>query len=423
MTESSVDPRLAVNGGQPVRTRVWPAWPRVDALAQRNVLDVLHSTKWAISGLSERTNSYERRFGEEFAAYIGAAFGVPCSSGTAALTIALQALGIAPGDEVIVPGLTWVACASSVCNLGAIPILVDIDPLTFCLSPDAVQVALTPRTRAIMAVHLYSSFADVDALQRIANDYGIPILEDCSQAHGAMFNGKRAGRFGRVAAFSLQQSKLLTAGEGGIAVTDDESLYYLMQQFRADGRYYRRNSPDAQWNFWELEYAGDVAGRNLCMNELCAAVVLGNLSHLDVQNDLRAHNFRILRSKVEGSALTFAETSDRCDRPTFYRLCGRIDRHAIRGRSMEEIAHALTAELRLPVEPIDRPLNDHPLYQPLQSSQISSSAHAARIDPKRFRLPVATEAAETCVGFPHQCLLGDESDLDDIARAIRRVLA
>jgi len=419
---SSISARLAIDGGKPVRTRAWPDWPRVDATMQRNVLDALHSTKWTISGLSERTISYERRFGEEFASYIGVQFGVPCSSGTAALTIALQALGIAPGDEVIVPGLTWVACASSVCYLGAIPVLVDVDPLTLCLSPEAVLAALTPYTRAIMVVHLYSSFADVAALQRIAADCEIPLLEDCSQAHGATYRGKRAGRFGAIAVFSLQQSKLLTAGEGGIAITDDERLYDRMQQFRADGRRYRRTQPDAHWNYWELEFAGDVAGRNLCMSELSAAAVLGGLAHLDAQNALRAHNFHLLRRKVERTALTFVETADCCERPTFYRLCGRVDRSAMGGRSIEQIARALMAELRLPIEPIDRPLNDHPLYRPLQSAMVVSGPNTARMDPKRFDLPVATEAAETCVGFPHQCLLGDEADLDDLATAIGRVL-
>jgi len=421
---TSVRVRLAIDGGPPVRTRVWPNWPRVDASTQRNVLDALHSTKWAISGLSERTHSYERRFGEEFAAYIGASFGVPCSSGTAALTIALQALGIAPGDEVIVPGLTWVACASSVCNLGAIPVLVDVDPLTLCLSPEAVRAALTPHTRAIMVVHLYSSFADISALQRIADDCEIPLLEDCSQAHGAVCRGTRAGRFGIIAAFSLQQSKLLTAGEGGIAITNDERLYDRMQQFRADGRRYRRVQPDVKWNWWELEYSGDVVGRNLCMNEFSAAAVLGGLAHLDAQNELRATNFRLLRRKVERTALTFVETADQCERPTFYRLCGRIDRPAMQGRPIEEIAAALAAELLLPIEPIDRPLNDHPLYRPLDSAQVAAfGPNAARLNPKRFLLPVATEAAQTCIGLPHQCLLGDESDLDDIVAAIRKVLA
>jgi len=285
-------------------------------------------------------------------------------------------------------------------------------------------MAITSRTRAIMVVHLYSSFADIDALAAISERYGVPLLEDCSQAHGAVFRAERAGTFGAIGAFSLQQSKLLTAGEGGIAVTNDETLYDRMQQFRADGRRYHRTPSEARWSFWELEYAGDVAGRNLCMNELSAAAVLSGLQHLDGQNALRAQNFHILRQKVkEIQGFRFIETADSCSIPTFYRLCGRVEMSLLRGRAIEDVATALTAELRLPIERIDRPLNDHPLYNPLKYPPVAAlGADAARFDPSRFNLPEATNNSLTCVGIPHQCLLGDESDIDDLVTAIKKVL-
>jgi L-glutamine:scyllo-inosose aminotransferase/L-glutamine:2-deoxy-scyllo-inosose/3-amino-2,3-dideoxy-scyllo-inosose aminotransferase len=217
---------------------------------------------------------------------------------------------------------------------------------------------------------------------------------------------------------------LLTAGEGGVAVTNDITLYDRMQQFRADGRRYHRTPTPERWNFWELEHAGDVAGRNLCMNELSAAVALSGLEHLDGQNALRAQNFRILREKVNTiKGFRFIETADRCAIPTFYRLCGRIEPSLLRSRSIENVATALTAELRLPIERIDRPLNHHPLYNPLKYPPIAAlGAAMARYDPSQFQLPEATNSSLTSVGFPHQCLLGDESDVDDLVEAIKKVL-
>jgi dTDP-4-amino-4,6-dideoxygalactose transaminase len=304
-----------------------------------------------------------------------------------------------------------------------VPVLVDVDT-TLCLSPPLVEAAITSRTRAIMGVHLYSSFADVDALTAISKRRGVALLEDCSQAHGATLRSQRAGSFGIIGAFSLQQSKLLTAGEGGVSVTNDVTLYDRMQQFRADGRRYRRTPPVSRWDFWELEHAGDVAGRNLCLNELSAAAALAGLEHLDEQNALRTKNFQLLREKVRTiDGFRFIETADRCTIPTFYRLCGRIQPSLLRGRAIEDVATALTAELRLPIERIDRSLNEHPLYQPLKHPAVAAlGSEAVRFDPSQFSLREAEASSRTCLGMPHQCLLGDESDIDDLVEALRKVL-
>jgi dTDP-4-amino-4,6-dideoxygalactose transaminase len=415
--------KLAIHGGEPVRTRTWPEWPRADARSQRNLLDAVHSTKWTISGASDRPRSYEQAFGQAFASYIGVAYGVPCASGTAALTIALQALDVRPGDEVIVPGLTWVACASSVCNIGAVPVLVDVDPATLCLAPAAVEAAITPRTRAVMVVHLYSSLAAVDALLDIAARHALHVIEDGSQAHGAAWNGRRIGSFGTIGAFSLQQSKLLTSGEGGIAVTDDAGLYDRLQQLRADGRRYRRGA-SRHWEFRELEFAGDVFGRNLCLSELAAAVALSGLERLDEQNRLRNENFLALRHRLATlDGVHLVETADTADQATFYRLCCRFDERVLTTCDAAALADALTMELRLPVERIDAPLNDHPLYRPLLSPQVAAvPAYAARVDPSRFALPQAQAAYRACVGLPHNALLGDDSDVADIVTALEKVL-
>ena len=418
-------PGLALAGGSPVRNRKWPKWPRADATTQRSLLDVLHSTKWTLSGQSDRSLSYERRFGTAFAAYCGAAFGVPCGSGTAALTMALQALDIGPGDEVILPGLTWVACASAVCNVGAIPILADVDAETLCLSPGSVRACVTERSRAIMLVHLYSSLAPAPAIGRIAAELGVPMIEDASQAHGARLNGRRAGSLGTIGAFSMQQSKLLAAGEGGICLTDDPALYRRLQQLRADGRIYadewgsrREDRP-----FQEIVPCGETLGRNSCMSEFHAAILLDRLELLDIENGHRRRNFEQLRELMSTRPGIELVTGGHANSSTHYRVCLRLSDDILDRLDIGLIARALAAELALAVEPINSPLNDNPLYQPLRSPLVSRLAgSSADYDPKRFDLPVARDAAKRCLTLPHWSLMGDRSDLEDVAEAIDKVL-
>lgn len=414
--------QLALLGGSGIRTFQWPGWPRASATTQRNVLDVLHSTRWTLSGPSDRQWSYEQRFAEAFAAYCGSAHCVPCANGTAALTIALQALGIGPGDEVIVPGLTWVACASAVCHVGAVPVLADVVPETLCLSPEACRAAFTPHTRAIMVVHLYSAMADMEALRTLARERGVALIEDASQAHGAVRNGRRAGKGGIIGTFSMQQTKLLTAGEGGAVVTDDADLYEAMQQLRADGRVYggtRRTDP-----FRDLVHHGRVLGRNLCLSEFHAAILADALTRLDAENDLRHRNALLLAEMLRDLPGVELLTGDgRTERPTHYKLCLRLSEEALRGAAIGTVCRALAAELRLAVEPVDRPLNDNPLYQPLLSPMLRrSGADPSVYDPRRFSLPVATGAARRCLTLPHWSLLGDHRDLEDIVAALSKVL-
>lgn len=412
--------RLALLDGTPIRYREWPKWPRANATTQRNLLDVLHSTKWTISGQSDRKVSYEQRFARAFADYCGRGFCVPCGNGTAGLTIALQALGIGPGDEVIVPGLTWVACASAVCHVGAIPILADVDPSTLCISAESARSLISRCTAAIMVVHLYSAFAPVTEIRDLASSAGVAVVEDASQAHGARTQGKRAGSFGDVSVFSMQQSKLLTSGEGGACLTDDPQAYRRMQQFRADGR--GLAGVDGYDPYREIVPYGEVLGRNLCLSEFHAAILLDALGRLDLENQHRHRNFIQLAELLSGISGVRAVTGEGLDEPTHYKVCLRFEEDLLGDICIGVLARALAEELSLPVEPIDSPLNANPLYQPLLSPHIARLANAAEAyDPQRFDLPIAEAAARCCITLPHWSLLGDRSDLQDIVGAIVKI--
>lgn len=412
--------RLAIHGGCPVRQQPWPKWPRADECTEGALLDVLHCGRWTISGMYPGTELFERRFARAFAEFNGARYCVPTTSGTAALTIALEALNVGSGDEVLVPGVTWVACASAVANLGAVPVLTDVEPQTLCMSVDAAKSAINERTRAILLVHLYCSIADLDGFLALSRDSGIPLLEDCAQAHGAVFRGKRVGTFGRLGTFSFQDSKVMTSGEGGAVITDDENLYLQLQQFRADGRAYRQASPTP--GHPELEEIGDVQGRNLCLSEFQAAILLDRLGHLEEENRTREANAEYLRGLLSNiGGITSLLRRDGVHATTYYQFCVRLDLSTFGNANIEEIRQALMGELRVFCEPVDEPLNDNRLYNPLASPQKFSPSLREALKPSRFHLPVATTASRECLTLPHKVLLGDRADVEDVAEAFAKI--
>ncbi|MDQ0935385.1 DegT/DnrJ/EryC1/StrS family aminotransferase [Streptomyces turgidiscabies] len=255
--------KLAIHGGQPVGYFTVPAWPRPAPNALRNVEAVLASGRWSVPGNWQGHPSAEARFAAHFADFLGGPHCVPTTNGTAALVVALEALDVGAGDEVIVPGLTWVANASTVLAVNATPVMVDIDPASLCASPAAIEAAISDRTRAIVVVHLFSSVADLDAILAISERYGVPVIEDCSHAHGASWRGRRVGTWGVAGTFSMQEKKLLTAGEGGAVVCQSDALHDRLYQLRSDGR---RASARPTEGESELVADCSVAGTNLAVS-------------------------------------------------------------------------------------------------------------------------------------------------------------
>jgi perosamine synthetase len=179
---------------------------------------------------------YHDRFERAFASRVGRAHAMALPSCTSALHLALAAMGIGPGDEVIIPETTWIATAAPVSYVAATPVFVDVDPVTWCISPQALEAAITPRTKAVITVDLYGNMADYDRILQIAANHGLRVIEDCAEAAGATYKGKEAGGFGDVSVFSFHGSKTLTTGEGGMLLTDDASLFARANFLRDHGR-------------------------------------------------------------------------------------------------------------------------------------------------------------------------------------------
>ncbi|TCZ57275.1 aminotransferase class I/II-fold pyridoxal phosphate-dependent enzyme [Roseicella aquatilis] len=239
------------------------AEPDLSHAELRGLLDAFLST-W-ISSAGDHLRSFEQRF----AARSGMAHGVATSNGTVSLHLAMAALGIGPGDEVIVPDLTFAACANTVMHLGARPVLVDIDPDTWCLSVDAMAKVLTPRTRAIMVVHLFGRPAPMTEISAFARAHGLFVIEDCAEAHGARYDGRPIGSFSDIASYSFFANKIITTGEGGICLTNNPDLAVRLRMLRDHGM-----RPERKYWFEE-------AGFNYRMTNLQAAIGCAQLDRMD----------------------------------------------------------------------------------------------------------------------------------------------
>lgn len=421
MSAGRIRSPLALFGGPASFSSSWPSWPAATPEIVAALQSVAESGRWAISGAFTGMRSHEQQFADAFAAYNGTRYAVPTVNGSAALTIGLEALRIGVGDEVLVPGLTWVACASAVSGIGAVPVLVDVDPQTLCISADAARAAITPRTAAIMVVHAYCSAADLDAFTALSATTGIPLIEDCSQAHGARWRGLRVGTYGVLGAFSLQQVKVLTCGEGGVAITANPELDDTMQQLRADGR--RRIAVPRRGQL-ELEDIGSVQGRNYCLSEFHAAVALAQLPLLDQQNARRRVNAARLRVRLrEIPGVLCVEPPAALTEETIYQFVIQFDPERLGPLPTRRVADALFAELGVFVEMIDAPLNANRLYNPLASRRLPLDERSRRaFDPHRFDLPAATRAQQNSVAFGHWALLGSSKHTDAIAEAVAKVV-
>lgn len=403
---------LAILGGPPVRTKPFPTWPVFDAREEVNLLEVLRSGHWWRYTLGEATGppqggaasapSKVSELQRKFAAAHGCRHGIACVNGTAALEVALRALGLGPGDEVIVPPYTFVATATAPMLIGATPVFCDIDPETFNLDPGRIEEAITPCTRAIVAVHFAGLAADMEAISGIAARHGIPVVEDAAHAHGGSWNGRPLGSIGAAATFSFQASKNMTAGEGGLVTTSDPALAEVCESLVWVGR--KTGRP------W---YEHHRLGWNYRLTEFQAAILLAQLERLPAQTALRQANASYLSARLrEIPGISPLAVPPYATGHAWHIFVFRFLESDF-GLSRGTFLRALEAEGIPASSGYAHPLYRNPLFENPDLP----------MDYRRFvdLCPESQSACAEAVWLEHRLLLGDKHDMDDIAEAIAKI--
>src|SRR3989441_7694889 len=398
--------QLALLGGPKTKRKPFPAWPQYDENERRALNEVLESRLWWRTE-GAKTLEFERAF----ARYPGAKHGIAVTNGTAALEVVMAALKIGPGDEVIVPDSTFVATATAVLFAGAMPVMVDVLPETDCIDPDLVESAITPRTKAIIAVHLGGHPADLDRLCELSQRKGIPLIEDCAHAHSSEWRGRRVGTFGVAGTFSFQASKLITAGEGGMIITNDDEVERLARSVHDCGRM------PGEWFYSHFIY-----GSNYRLSEWQGAVLNVQLTRLDKQTAHRHKNARLLdRLLGEIEGITPQKLDAGCTRNGQYAYIFHVDRDAFGGISTERFIAAMNAE-GIPNQASYPPLHDLDVFK---SGEYRKKLTGRQAEEKHAFLkgdfPHTYRAAWETVWIPQPALLGDEQDMHEIATAVKKI--
>src|ERR1700737_2495435 len=395
--------KLAITGDA-VRTTTFPVWPlgkEQEALALHDVLD---SSKW---GGQPFPGKYASAFAKKFAAVHTAKYGQCVNTGTVAIQAALKAIDIRPGDEVIVPAYTWEGTVGPVLLVNAVPVFVDVDPDTYCLDAKLIEQAITPRTRAILPVHLGMRFADLDVITPLAAKHKLKVIEDCAHAHGGMWRDKGAGSIGDLGAFSFQSSKLITAGEGGAVITNNLEYFERVQSYINTGR---RSVTD--------QFHHRIIGFNYRLGEFQAAVLGPQLERLPEQARTRQTNMEYFESRLRGTrGLGLLKPEPRITRLAPYGYVLKYFSEQVKDIPRAAFVAALQLEgipcdglfyepvyksSLFPVDPADFPALSWGREKPLDLRSM-------------YSCPEAQKAAyHEAVWFMHQMFLGSEKDVDAI---------
>ena len=398
----------AILGGQPVRTAPFPSWPVIDGHDERAWMEVLHSGKW-----NRLDGDCARRFEETWAATLGAKHCLATANGTSALFASLNALGIGPGDEVIVPPYTFVATVNVVLLQHALPVFVDTDPETSQIDARRIEAAITDRTRCILPVHLGGSPADLDAILEIGRKRNLPVLEDACQAHLAEWRGRKVSTLGALGCFSFQASKNLNSGEGGAILTNDSDLYHACQSFHNNGR------GDTGSGFGYVRN-----GANLRMTEFQAALLLEQFKRVDQQSRTREQNAAYLTKQLnEIPGILPARMYGGATRNAYHLYMFRYDKAHFANLPRSRFLAALQAE-GVPGSGGYTPLNKEPFLRHTFDSRAYRAIYPAKQLAEwdeRNQCPANDKLCEEAVWFTQTMLLGPRGEMDQMADAIRKI--
>nr|AAD31835.1 aminohydroxybenzoic acid synthase [Streptomyces collinus]CAA90935.1 aminohydroxybenzoate synthase [Streptomyces collinus] len=371
-------------------------WPQYDDAERTGLIRALEQGQWWRMGGGE-----VERFEREFAEYHGGEHALAVTNGTHALELALEVMGVGPGTEVIVPAFTFISSSQAAQRLGAVVVPVDVDPETYCIDPAEAAKAITPRTRAIMPVHMAGQLADMDALEKVAADSGVPLIQDAAHAQGATWNGRRLGELGSVAAFSFQNGKLMTAGEGGAVLfptaemAEHAFLRHSCGRPRNDRGYFHRTS-----------------GSNFRLNEFSASVLRAQLARLDGQIRTREERWPLLSSLLAEIPGVVPQRLDRRpDRNPHYMAMFRVPRITEERRA--RVVDTLV-ERGVPAFVAFRSVYRTDAFWEMGAPDLSVDELA--------RLPPLRGLTTDCLWLHHRTLLGTEEQMHEVAAVIADVL-
>ncbi len=345
---------------------------------EKKYVDQCLDSTW-ISSKGEFLHKFEQRFAE----VTGVRRAAAVSNGTVAIHLALLALGVGPGDEVIVPTLTYVASVNAIVYCGATPVFVDSLPGTWQMDPEDVKRKITPKTRAVMAVHLYGHPCDMDALLQIVNDHRLLLLEDCAEAMGSRYKGKHVGSFGQIAAYSFFGNKTVTTGEGGMVVSNDDTLFERAVHFKGQGLAKDR------------EYWHDVVGYNYRMTNICAAIGLAQLERFEAIVEMKREVVRRYREALKGLPVSVHEESPSVFHS--YWMCSILVQNAEDRDPLRDFM-------------LDRGIETRPVFYPVHTMPMYAVHFGSH--------PVAEDIARRGINLPSWPRLS-QGQIQEIAAAVR----
>ncbi|MFD7933945.1 DegT/DnrJ/EryC1/StrS family aminotransferase [Streptomyces sp. NPDC059755] len=374
-----------------------PAWPQYDDAERTGLIRALEQGQWWRMGGGE-VDAFER----EFAEYHGSEHALAVTNGTHALELALEVMGVGPGAEVIVPAFTFISSSQAAQRLGAVVVPVDVDPETYCIDPAEAARAITAKTRAIMPVHMAGQFADMDSLDKVAAESGVPLIQDAAHAQGATWNGRRVGELGSVAAFSFQNGKLMTAGEGGAVLfptaemAEQAFVRHSCGRPRGDRGYFHRTS-----------------GSNFRLNEFSASVLRAQLARLDGQIQTREERWPLLSSLLAEIPGVLPQRLDpRAERNPHYMAMFRVP--GITEERRAQVVDTLI-ERGVPAFVAFRSVYRTDAFWEMGAPDLS-------VDELARRCPNSEALTSDCLWLHHRTLLGTEEHMHEVAAVIADVV-
>ncbi|MBD5534760.1 MAG: DegT/DnrJ/EryC1/StrS family aminotransferase [Lachnospiraceae bacterium] len=392
---------LAKNNGIPVKQKPFPNWPIYDEREIRNVTETVKSQNWW-----RVTGTKVKEFEAAFSKFQGCSYCLGVTNGTSAIELALNVLGVGEGDEVIVPGMTFISTGLAVLNCNAVPVLVDIDKNTLCMLPEAFEAAITEKTKVVIPVHMAGHGCQMDKICDIARKHGIKVIEDAAHGHGGEYKHKRLGSYGDFAIFSFQNGKLMTSGEGGALLTNSKEYYEKAYVIQDVGR-----------PIGDKIYEHVIRGANYRMNEFQAAILLAQMERVDEYNQLRDKNAICLDTLLENvEGIIPQGRTEEANIITHYMYMFYYDASCFGGLPREEFVEYLNAEgipccICFPV------LSDTEFFLKNDFNGMSVSYDKK----KEADLTNSRRAGENMIWLHHRTLEGDYDDLKDIVLAIEKI--